>query len=201
MRHRSVGPLTTGRSPKAPDMARRIGRPARLDHVAGIWKYLQQRNIDEIRRGDARGFGLPPEKQAAISDHPNSTVSAAGAALAGMDRGDPCCDVAADCPPVPRRRRYSLAGRPYGAADLGLPRRFGAALQGVGRTQLTIALLEKTMCSSAIQLRGCRSNVCRCRARSALSPCLWRPTPAPRCCVAKGGVPIAAKVGSPTGLR
>jgi hypothetical protein len=69
-------------------MAQRIGGPARVDRIPGFWKWLQQNQIDEIRRGEARGFGMSEAAKALISDHPNSSVTAARAVLAGMDRGD-----------------------------------------------------------------------------------------------------------------
>jgi hypothetical protein len=70
-------------------MAQRIGGATHRDYIPGLWKWLQQNQIDEIRRGDARGFGMSEEAKALISDHPNSSVTAARAVLAGMDRGDP----------------------------------------------------------------------------------------------------------------
>jgi hypothetical protein len=69
-------------------VAQRIGGPDRSDYSPGLWDWLKQRQIDEVRRGDARGFGLSDLEKAKINDHPNSSVTAARAVLTGMDRGD-----------------------------------------------------------------------------------------------------------------
>jgi hypothetical protein len=85
-------------------MAQRIGGPTRRDRIPGLWKHLQQSQIDEIRRGDARGFGMSEDAKATLNDHPNSTVTQARAVLAGMDRGDAMLS----WPPTARELRERL---------------------------------------------------------------------------------------------
>jgi hypothetical protein len=53
--------------------------------VPGLLDYERGRLVEEIERGDPRGLGLDPAEWQALNESPNSTVSAARAALARMD--------------------------------------------------------------------------------------------------------------------
>lgn len=94
-------------------MAQRIGAGRRdvLPVVPGLWESIRQSHLDEIGRGDARGYGLTEAEREAINALPNSTVSAARAALVRMDAREPVVTW------PPSRRRFPAAAEVRWLAD------------------------------------------------------------------------------------
>ena len=58
-------------------------------HVPGLWESIRKHYLEEIERGDMRGFGMTERQRAKLNASPNSTVSQAKNSLASMDAGEP----------------------------------------------------------------------------------------------------------------
>jgi hypothetical protein len=79
---------TKGRNAKLP------AKRGRGVFVPGIWQKLYQHHLDLAAADDPRGtgFGMTDCDRAKLNASPHSSVSAAKATLAAMDRGEPQMD-------------------------------------------------------------------------------------------------------------